>query len=234
MANPMDEYAQAQPENQAPAQSAGSDLAGQWRSWIDAPGNRAALLQFGISLMQPMGYGQNALGHVGQALGSAGEAVQRQRGQQLKEEEAASKMDLRAAQAERAEAGARVAGMGSEVAAERARIAQEQLQLRQAIDPVQRARELEKDRQEANLKRSVLGLPELSEEAYFKSIERTARAIRGSQGSQGVGGGGVSQQFQEGQIYPIRGRDGTVKRMRFLGGDPKDQSRWQEEKAGGA
>ncbi|HEY0724516.1 MAG TPA: hypothetical protein VGD41_11100, partial [Pyrinomonadaceae bacterium] len=62
-----------------PAQAPGSDVAGQWRNWIGDPSNRAALMQFGISLMQPIAPGQNTLGHVGEALGSAGEAVARKR-----------------------------------------------------------------------------------------------------------------------------------------------------------
>jgi len=52
-------------------------LAGQWRDWMAEPGNRQAIMQFGINMMQPVAYGQSAAGHFGQAVGAAGEAVDR-------------------------------------------------------------------------------------------------------------------------------------------------------------
>ena len=53
------------------------DIAGQWRSWIDNPGNRAALMQFGIAALQPVGLGQTPLGHLGNAIGAGAEASAR-------------------------------------------------------------------------------------------------------------------------------------------------------------
>ena len=62
-------------------------LLNEWSDWMSEPGNRQAIMQFGINLMQPMAYGQTAAGHFGRALGSAGEAVDRYQTAQLKDEE---------------------------------------------------------------------------------------------------------------------------------------------------
>lgn len=54
-----------------------ADLTSRWNDWLSAPENRAALMQFGVSLMQPISVGQSVAGHVGQALGGAAEAQTR-------------------------------------------------------------------------------------------------------------------------------------------------------------
>lgn len=43
---------------------------GGWRAWVSRPENRAALVQAGIQLLQPLGVGQTVGGQVGQAIGS--------------------------------------------------------------------------------------------------------------------------------------------------------------------
>ena len=66
-----------------PQSAAQSDpgLFEKWRGWLGAPQNRAALLQTGLSLMQPVQVGQSQFGHVasalGQGLGAAGRAEAR-------------------------------------------------------------------------------------------------------------------------------------------------------------
>src|SRR3990167_3181226 len=79
----------AQNEPQAP------DIGEQWKQFLGDPKGRAALMQFGVQLMQPIGIGQSPLGHVGRALGEASEAVSRQQAQDLAEEEQASKTKYR-------------------------------------------------------------------------------------------------------------------------------------------
>lgn len=120
------------PSQQAPQ----SDLASQWRGWISQPANRAALIQFGISLMQPIGLGQSAMGHVGQALGQAGEAQGRVAATELagreqvrKEEETASRGDLREARADAAAARANTAGTRAAAQTERLQSTQERMRL---------------------------------------------------------------------------------------------------------
>lgn len=64
----------------------------QWTDWLDRPGNRTALAQMGLQLMQPVGIGQTAGGQIAQAVGAGGEAVARQETSDLKERVADAKM----------------------------------------------------------------------------------------------------------------------------------------------
>lgn len=64
----------------------------QWDGWLQRPGNRAALLQFGLNMMQPTAIGQTTGGHIAQAVGAGAEAVGRQSDADLKERTAESKM----------------------------------------------------------------------------------------------------------------------------------------------
>src|SRR5258705_3301584 len=89
--------------------------------------NKAALLQFGVSMMQPVGLGQSPMGHVGEAIGGAGEAMTRRGDINRKDEEAASKADLRTAQATVAEARAANAGQGAARAGDRLEMARDRL-----------------------------------------------------------------------------------------------------------
>lgn len=64
----------------------------QWDSWLQRPGNRTALLQMGVNLMQPQGFGQTTAGAIGQAIGAGGEAVGRSEDIDLKSQLADAKM----------------------------------------------------------------------------------------------------------------------------------------------
>lgn len=66
-----------QPGGRTPDSAGGIDtskLTSGWNDWINKPNNRAALMQFGIAMLQPMGMGENATGHFANAIGAAGEA----------------------------------------------------------------------------------------------------------------------------------------------------------------
>jgi len=65
----------------------------QWDSWLERPGNRTAMLQMGLQLMQPVAIGQTPLGHIGEAIGAGGEAVARNESSDLKERVADAKMN---------------------------------------------------------------------------------------------------------------------------------------------
>lgn len=54
-----------------------NSLVKEWESFLNQPGNRAAVAQFGVNMLQPIGLGQSFAGHVGQSVGAAGEAKQR-------------------------------------------------------------------------------------------------------------------------------------------------------------
>jgi hypothetical protein len=79
-------------------------LRNQWTTFLDQPGARTALLQFGTSLLTPQWGGAGV--QIGQALGQAGEAVSRGEAQQSKEEVAAARAE--AATARAGEAGSRL------------------------------------------------------------------------------------------------------------------------------
>jgi len=58
-------------------QPQGKDLHGQWSDWLGDPDNRAAMISFGASMLQPTyqrGVG-GFMGQMGQALGTAGETL---------------------------------------------------------------------------------------------------------------------------------------------------------------
>jgi hypothetical protein len=65
-----------------------AQAAGQWDDFLNRPGNRQALLQIGLNMMQPLAMGQTVGGHIGQAVGAGGEAVDRAEAQDLKERKA--------------------------------------------------------------------------------------------------------------------------------------------------
>src|SRR6478735_8472697 len=65
-----------------------------WDDWLQRPGNRTALLQIGLNLMQPTAIGQTTGGHVAQAIGAGGEAQARVAAQDLKEEQVDNKLSL--------------------------------------------------------------------------------------------------------------------------------------------
>ena len=71
----------------------------RWNSWIDRPGNRAAMMQFGIAMLQPMQPGENWLSHGANALGYGGEAEARVAQQQQHEDLLESQARLRESQA---------------------------------------------------------------------------------------------------------------------------------------
>jgi hypothetical protein len=94
----------------SPEPGAMAGLADGWRNWMADPHNRAALMQFGVTLSQPISAGQNWMGQVGSAFGSAGEASDRITTEEDKQQELESKQDLRSSQAGLAEERAKHAG----------------------------------------------------------------------------------------------------------------------------
>lgn len=69
-----------------------TEAADRWDEWLTRPGNRTAMLQMGLQMMQPVGIGQTVGGHVAQAIGAGGEAVTRADAADLKERTAEAKM----------------------------------------------------------------------------------------------------------------------------------------------
>lgn len=112
-------------QNPTPEQQ--GDLAQRWRGFLADPESRAALMQFGLQLSQPVALGQNTLGHIGQSIGAGGEAAGRVRAEERTEAEAArreretdSRSELRSAQADSAAARSSAAEARAGTAAVRA------------------------------------------------------------------------------------------------------------------
>lgn len=109
-----------------------SEIAGAWKNWLGDARNRSAMMQFGISMMQPVGIGQTFAGHVGQALGSVGELAGRQEAMDLKAQETDNRTQLAEA---RSTAALQNAETRANAAADRSRLAGENLSLRRvALD----------------------------------------------------------------------------------------------------
>ena len=213
------------------AQEAVSGLADKWRSWISDEKNRTAMMQFGISLMQPIGYGQTPLGHLGQAIGSAGEAYSRRKGQEIAEEEAGSKQSLREAQAIAAEAGASgreqtaaAREIAANAAAERARLYGEI------------GRETAVDRLQKQFGEQRLLNPKLTFEEFMKeraTISRTTgiappgAATGAVSGGPRTAGGGTPESYVAGQVYTFTDKTGHTFRIRYKGGDARNRANWE-------
>jgi hypothetical protein len=65
-----------------------------WDTWTSRPENNAAMINFGLQLMQPIGPGQSRLGHWGEAIGAGAEASSRNVAEQQTREETERKADL--------------------------------------------------------------------------------------------------------------------------------------------
>jgi len=95
------QYSPLDPDQNPPQQGAppqGTDTGGllnQWRSFLDDPAGRAALVQTGLQMLQPRAIGQSTLGHIASSIGGGGEAAERVRKTEASEAEAASVQSAR-------------------------------------------------------------------------------------------------------------------------------------------
>lgn len=126
------------PQPVADAEGANDGLVGRWRSFLSDPGNRAAVMQFGVSLTQPPSFADNSLSQIGRAVGDAGEASTRVTEAEQKQQELASKQDLRTSQAQLAEARAGTAGSNAALQASKIDLARERLATQQGLGSLQR------------------------------------------------------------------------------------------------
>jgi hypothetical protein len=72
---PKPKPAQSARQAGTPQPEEGSDLKSEWKTFLDQPENRAALLQFGISMLNPQGGNLGA--NIGTAIGQGAEARDR-------------------------------------------------------------------------------------------------------------------------------------------------------------
>lgn len=103
------------------------NLVGQWNEFLADPRGRGALLQAGLTMMQPRGFGDTVTGQVGRAIGSGGEAIGRVEAADRANLEASSRQELRGAQANLAGARAETSVANANTAATRAAAAGDRL-----------------------------------------------------------------------------------------------------------
>jgi hypothetical protein len=139
-----------------PAQSQDNDVAGQWRNFLADNNNRAALLQFGLSMMQPMDVGQSAVGQLGQSIGEVGELSDRRKKLDIASTEADSKQNLRASQAEAAEARANTAATRAAAATDRQNYTRENTRLRVAAQLYGQYESYRKNTETLNARKKLL------------------------------------------------------------------------------
>lgn len=99
-------------------------LQNQWSLMMQDPRAQAAALQFGVSALQPGGWGTTPASQLASAVGSAGEAVGRHEAANRAQTEAESKAGLREMQANLAGARAETAGANVSLAGERLKLGQ--------------------------------------------------------------------------------------------------------------
>lgn len=117
-----------QPGGRTPDSAGGIDtskLTSGWNDWINKPNNRAALMQFGIAMLQPMGMGETSTGHFANAVGAAGEAHRRVTTNEQQDVKSSTEAELRESRANAATTTANAAETRALMAGENSRLRQE-------------------------------------------------------------------------------------------------------------
>jgi hypothetical protein len=83
-----------QPAGTAADASQRSTLGKMWDSWTSRPENNAAMINFGLALMSPIGPGESRLGHFAQAIGAGAEGSSANVAAQEARERAAEAEDI--------------------------------------------------------------------------------------------------------------------------------------------
>lgn len=209
---------QIDPNTQAPmggTDASAPDVQSEWQNWLGNDANRAAMMQFGIALTQPMGWGQNTIGHIGSALGSAGEAAGRTQAAQRAQDQSDSKATLREAQAQTAEARAGVAQAQSGLAEGKLGIAEgklglagqklgldaQRLQQQQDLGYIQRSAPLMKMYQDQIANDKLMGQPLTKIEDFIKNHKQLIEALKVQDG----GGRGGGKAFNDGDVQTFNG-----------------------------
>lgn len=217
----------AAPPVDSAAQTGG--LADQWRSWMNDPHNRAAMIQFGVSLSQPIAAGQNALGQIGSAVGQAGEASDRITAEQQKEEELAQKGELRSAQAQLAGSKAETAGTVAAARQQALEFKQQQLAMQGNIAGLRALTALQNTFQKEHAKWASdkgLGIPTGPEPTWDSVLSKNPdlaaqlKSVQGGVPAQGGGGGGDLLSQARDAISRGANRAAVIERLRQQGVDP--------------
>ena len=132
------------PTGDLPDANTFSKLQDQWNTFLDKPEGRAALLSFGINMLQPPSFGDNPLSQAGRAIGAAGQTLSNIEKMDIVQQEAASKEAAREAAANLAEARAGQAGLTGQLGQERLAAQREAIQARQETSRLSASLQLQK------------------------------------------------------------------------------------------
>jgi hypothetical protein len=199
------------------------DVQGAWKSWMGDEKNRAALMQFGLALTQPMGWGQNNIGHIGSALGQAGEAAGRQEAAQLKMDSEGSKSTLREAQAGAAESRANVAVERSSLGADKLQLERERLDMQRGQGNQKYATALMKQFEDAKVFN-----PKLTLEEYMARNPQMI-AILKQEAGMGGGGSGTRPSGKGSAALPPPKVGDKRGAYTYMGGDPNVETSWKRQ-----
>lgn len=254
--SPIQPQAQAAPATGAATGTAATpSLQQRWERYFASPGVRAAAMQFGISMLQPIASGQTFAGHVGLSLADAAQAATRSRAFESAEAGAAAEGARKERETQVAERGAAV-GEAAEARAGR-----------------KETREAATAAETASLNRKKLALEEkkaASLDRYYRTIGAAAGKTKGTdvagevlkqyldtvgeaaaleddpgaallqtiQRDLGVslpGAAGAPKSVTQGGTALTPPQPGETvteggKQYRFLGGNPADENAWEEVK----
>lgn|SRR5262245_60891501 len=182
--------------NPTPNTDTFSTLKPQWDAFLSDPGNRAAMVSFGLQLMQPIPFGGSPASQVGQAVGRAGEGARlaealdiKQRQEDTRETAAESRAADRERRAGIAEAGLGVRqqqlqlsqmrfGLQQDVANRRLQLQQELLDIRRQRGEARSEYESQRlDQQERNLQRQIQALDLQTQNVQSQIETRTDRTV---------------------------------------------------------
>ena len=131
------------------SQASHGGLMKEWNSWLEQPGNQAALVTAGLNMMQPIGVGQSVLGHIARAVGKGGEAKQEMQQTAVKQDLEKSQADYYASGGSRANASGLTAGQilsqEDRTKAAYSKVFLEALQSLDPVDPLAALQELRQD-----------------------------------------------------------------------------------------
>lgn len=178
------------------------------------------MIQFGVSLAQPMSAGQNTMGQIGSALGQAGEASANVAKEQMAQQEAGSKQAQRTAQAATAEARAEAAQSRLNATGANLDLARERLRMQQDLGALRGNIQLQTlyQKEVADIRKNNLIADQPQRVPSFD--EWLAANPR-------LAGQGTSPQ---GSTAPKPPAVGEVRQgYRFLGGDPSNPANWQKQ-----
>jgi hypothetical protein len=194
-----------------------------WNSWVDKPNNRAALMQFGIAMLQPMGMGETGASHFANSVGAAGEAGQRVTGQEQQARKEDTSATLREATAGAREQTANAAELRALQTGENQRLRSENQQLTGASAALRAQSDARgkyaKEKQDWDLFHPKEPFPSFQDWSRENSATNPVGGVAGSASTPAVGG---KQKWVDLQRDPQLAQQISSVRAHVSTGRPKD------------